>query len=59
MLLVVTHRPEFQPPWIGRPHVTTLTLNRLARREIDDMIDRVAGNKRLPPHIRNDIIERT
>jgi class 3 adenylate cyclase/predicted ATPase len=59
VLLVVTHRPEFQPPWIGRPHVTTLTLNRLARREIDDMIDRVAGNKRLPAHIRNDIIERT
>ena len=29
VLLVVTYRPEFDPPWIGRPHVTALTLNRL------------------------------
>ena len=29
VLLIVTYRPEFQPPWVGQPHVTTLTLNRL------------------------------
>ena len=29
VLLIVTYRPEFEAPWIGRPHVTTLTLNRL------------------------------
>ena len=44
-LLIVTFRPEFDAPWIGRPHVTALTLNRLAQREIDAMIDRVAGNR--------------
>ena len=47
-LLIVTYRPEFEPPWIGRPHVTALTLNRLGEREIDAMIDRVTGNKALP-----------
>ena len=26
-LLIVTYRPKFDPPWIGRPHVTSLTLN--------------------------------
>ena len=31
VLLIVTFRPEFEPPWIGRPHVTALTINRLAR----------------------------
>ena len=30
VLLIVTFRPEFAPPWIGRPHVTALTINRLA-----------------------------
>jgi len=25
VLLIVTFRPEFEPPWIGQPHVTTLT----------------------------------
>ena len=59
VLLIVTFRPEFEPPWIGRPHVTALTLNRLAQRDIDAMIDRVVGNKQLPPNIRRDIIERT
>jgi hypothetical protein len=34
VLLIVTYRPEFEPPWIGRPHVTALTLNRLEKRDI-------------------------
>ena len=59
VLLIVTYRPEFEPPWIGRPHVTALTLNRLGEREIAAMIDRVTGNKPLPANIRQDIIERT
>ena len=59
VLLIVTFRPEFEPPWIGRPHVTALTINRLAQREVGAMIDRVVGNKPLPANIRQDIIERT
>ena len=59
VLLIVTYRPEFEPPWIGRPYVTALTLNRLGEREIAAMIDRVTGNKALPESIRQDIIERT
>ena len=59
VLLIVTYRPEFEPPWIGRPYVTALTLNRLGEREIAAMIDRVTGNKPLPESIRQDIIERT
>ena len=59
VLLVITYRPEFEPPWIGRPHVTALTLNRLGEREIGAMIDRVTGNKPLPLAIKHDIIERT
>ena len=59
VLLIVTFRPEFASPWIGRPHVTFLSINRLAQRDIDVMIDRVIGNKSLPASIRKDIIERT
>jgi class 3 adenylate cyclase/predicted ATPase len=59
VLLVVTFRPEFEPPWIGRPHVMALTINRLAERDIGAMIDRLVGNKFLPASIRQDIIERT
>ena len=59
VLLIVTFRPEFEPPWVGRPYVTALTLNRLGEREIAAMIDGVTGNKPLPQSIRQDIIERT
>ena len=59
VLLIITYRPEFEPPWIGRPYVTPLTINRFGERDIDAMIDRVVGNKSLPPSIRRDIIERT
>jgi predicted ATPase len=59
VLLIVTYRPEFEPPWIGRPHVTALTVNRLGEREIAAMIDGVIGNKPLPANVRQDIIERT
>jgi class 3 adenylate cyclase/tetratricopeptide (TPR) repeat protein len=59
VLLLITFRPEFEPPWIGQPHVTALTLNRLTRHEVDAMIDRIAGNKQLPANLRQDIIERT
>ena len=59
VLLLVTYRPEFEPPWIGQPHVTALTLNRLGDREIAAVIDCITGNKRLPVNIRQNIIERT
>jgi class 3 adenylate cyclase/predicted ATPase len=59
VLLIVTFRPEFDPPWIGRPYVTALTINRLAGREAGAMVDRLVGNKPIPPSIRQDIIERT
>jgi class 3 adenylate cyclase/predicted ATPase len=59
VLLIVTFRPEFEPPWIGRPYVTALTINRLAQRDIEAMIDRVVGNKLIPANVRQDIIERT
>src|SRR5262249_56034838 len=39
VLLIVTARPEFDPPWIGPPHATVLTINRLAQREVGAMID--------------------
>jgi hypothetical protein len=59
VLLIVTFRPEFDPPWIGRPYVTALSVNRLAQRDIEIMIDGVIGNKLIPATIRQDIIERT
>ena len=58
-LLIVTFRPEFDPPWIGQSHVTVLILNRLTQREVGVMIDHVVGDHLLPATIRRDVIERS
>lgn len=59
VLLLVTFRPEFDAPWVGRAHVTTLILNRLAEQEAATMIECIVGNSLLPENIRQDIIERS
>ena len=58
-LLVVTFRPEFNAPWVGQPHVTTLTLNRLGERDAAIIIERLVGNKELPADVMAEIVGRT
>jgi predicted ATPase len=59
VLVIITFRPEFAPPWIGRPHVTALTLNRLPARQRAKMIVHVTGGKVLPKEIADQIVDRT
>jgi class 3 adenylate cyclase/predicted ATPase/DNA polymerase III delta prime subunit len=59
VLLLVTFRPEFQPPWTGQAHVTALILNRLDRREGAALARRVVGKGALPADVVAEIIERT
>ncbi len=58
-LLIVTFRPEFDPPWAGRSHVMSLALNRLGERETAAIIARLVGNKELPADVMAEIVERT
>src|SRR5262249_13302735 len=57
--LIVTARPEFAPPWTGRPHVTVHPINRLSRREGLALIQRVTGDKALPHEVLDRIVVRT
>ena len=58
VLLIVTFRPEFQPPWAGQPQVSMLALNRLDRRDRTVLIAQIAG-KTLPGEVVFAIAERT
>src|SRR4051812_43401811 len=58
-VLLALFRPEFQPPWIGQPHVTLLTLARLDRQDTAAMIANVAGDAPLSPEIVEKIAKRT
>ena len=59
VLLIVTFRPEFQPPWTGQPQVTMLALNRLDRRDRTTLVEQIAGGKALPEEVIAQIAERT
>src|SRR6516165_2814860 len=59
VLLAITFRPEFQPPWSGRSHVTSLALNRLGERDGEALVQDLAGNAALTADIVAEIVERT
>ena len=59
VLVIMTFRPDFAPPWAGRSHVTLLTLNRLPLRQRVEMITHVTRGKILPKEIADQIIDRT
>ena len=59
VLVLITFRPEFQPPWTAQAHVTTLTMSRLGRRQGADLVARVTGEKPLPAEIVEQIVART
>jgi len=58
-LLIITFRPEFDPPWTGDAHVSLLSLNRLDRRQCEAIIDTLAGGLKLPEEIVEQIATRT
>jgi len=59
ILALFTFRPDFNPPWTGRSHLTQVTLPRLPRRQAAEMTDRVAHGKALPPEVVEQIVAKT
>jgi predicted ATPase/class 3 adenylate cyclase len=59
VLLLITARSEFTPPWPSYPHMTTMQLTRLGRRDGAALVERVTGGKTLPKEIMNEILART
>jgi predicted ATPase/class 3 adenylate cyclase len=59
VLLIITFRPEFPARWVGRPHVTLLSISRLAPRQRAEMITHLVSGKALPKEIANQIMDRT
>ena len=58
-LVVITFRPEFVAPWLGRAQVASLSLNRLGRRQLLTMVDRIVGGKAMPEEVLEQIVAKT
>jgi len=59
VLALFTFRPEFEPPWAGLPNVGTLTLGRLDRDDVENMVARVTGGRVLPAEVMKQIVAKT
>jgi class 3 adenylate cyclase/predicted ATPase len=59
MLSVLTFRPEFDPPWPTRSHMTPITLNRLERPQVEALITHLTEGKALPAEVVGHIVAKT
>ncbi|HEX5507733.1 MAG TPA: adenylate/guanylate cyclase domain-containing protein [Pseudolabrys sp.] len=59
ILLLMTARPEFTPPWPRHTHISTLLLTRLSRQDGSALVKRVTGGKQLPEEVLTQILART
>jgi class 3 adenylate cyclase/predicted ATPase/ABC-type transport system involved in cytochrome c biogenesis ATPase subunit len=59
VLALFTFRPEFESPWVGLPNVGTLTLGRLDRNDVENMVARVTGGRVLPAEVMKQIVAKT
>jgi class 3 adenylate cyclase/tetratricopeptide (TPR) repeat protein len=59
LLVVLTHRPEFQPRWSEQGHVGALNLSKLTRTQSAAMVSALASGKALPAVLLEQILTRT
>jgi predicted ATPase len=59
VLTLLTFRPEFTPPWGARSYLSQLTLSRLDRKQVAEMVERVTGGKALPAEVVQQIVVKT
>jgi tetratricopeptide (TPR) repeat protein len=59
VLLMMTHRPDFEPPWPARGHVLALGLNRLSRHQSQDLVARATAEAALPAELVERIASRS
>jgi TOMM system kinase/cyclase fusion protein len=59
ILALFTLRPDFSPPWIGRSHLTQVTLHRLTPQQAAEMLRQITHGKTLPPEVVEQIVAKT
>ena len=59
ILAIITHRPEFQPPWTRHAHALQLSLSRLVQRHGRELIQAATGSITLPQEVVSQIVAKT
>jgi class 3 adenylate cyclase/predicted ATPase/ABC-type transport system involved in cytochrome c biogenesis ATPase subunit len=58
VLVLITFRPEYEAPWTGLSHVTSVALDRLTPAEVETLAEHVAGRP-LPAEVTAQIVAKT
>ena len=59
LLIVLTHRPEFQPKWGSHGHVAALNLSKLTRPQSSAIVSKLTNGKALPAGLLDQILNKT
>ena len=59
LLILLTFRPEFTPPWSGRSHFASVTVSRLPRAQAEGLVQNILGGKPLPTQVLEQIVSKT
>jgi class 3 adenylate cyclase len=59
LLIVFTHRPEFQHRWASHGHVSAMNLSKLTRAQSNALVSRIAEGKALPDDLLEQILGKT
>ncbi len=59
VLLLLTHRPDFEPPWSGREHLHAITLSRLSRRQAKELVAAAVSRAALPKPVVDQLAARS
>ena len=59
LLVLMTARPSFRPPWQPRPSLIPLTVSDLSPADTEAMIRGLTGGKRLPPQVLTMLVQKS
>ena len=58
IFILITHRPEYVPPWPKQPHLASMALNRLSREQGAEIVRAICGSS-LPTELMEGIVARS
>jgi predicted ATPase len=59
MLTLLTFRPDFHPPWSPHSYRTQITLGRLGRHQVEQIVSHLTRGKALPAEVLEQVIAKT
>lgn len=57
--MILTYRPEFQPPWSSRSYLMSIALIRFSQVQVEEMSKYLTNGKLLPTSVLEQVVEKS